>query len=189
MPLQKTTKEEIISKSVEVFRQRGYYKTSMSDLAEACGLQKGSFYYHFKSKEELMQAVLQMLHKYYHHKVFSIAYETGLSAKERFVKLFEMQAPIITRDASGCLFGNMTLESISSAMEFKEELKAFFSDWIAAFQHLFEERHTSTKALQLAQQSVMEIEGALMMMRLYKDKTLLEATCKRVLQRLEQLGQ
>lgn len=185
MPLQKTTKEEIINKSVEVFRQRGYYKTSMSDLAEACGLQKGSFYYHFKSKEDLMQAVLQMLHKYYHHKVFSIAYETDLSAKDRFIKLFEMQAPIITRDASGCLFGNMTLESISSVMEFKQELKAFFSDWIAAFKHLFEEKHPTNKAEVLAQQSVMEIEGALMMMRLYKDKSLLEAACQRVLGRLE----
>ena len=53
MPVQKTTKDQIIIKSIEVFLKQGYYKTSMSDLAEACGLQKGSFYYHFKSKEEL----------------------------------------------------------------------------------------------------------------------------------------
>lgn len=185
MPIQKTTKEEIIAKSIEVFRQRGYYKTSMSDLAEACGLQKGSFYYHFKSKEELMQAVLTMLHSFYNKKVFAIAYESDLSARKRFIKLFEMQEPIITRDASGCLFGNMTLESVSSAMEFQAELKAFFSDWIAAFQHLYSEQHEATIAHNLAQQSVMEIEGALMMMRLYKDKTLLETACNRVLQRLD----
>ena len=70
-------------------------------------------------------------------------------------------------------------------MEFKQELKAFFSDWIAAFKHLFEEKHPTNKAEVLAQQSVMEIEGALMMMRLYKDKSLLEAACQRVLGRLE----
>lgn len=184
MPVQKTTKEEIIAKSIEIFRKRGYYKTSMSDLAEACGLQKGSFYYHFKSKEELMQAALQKVHGYYTNKVFSIAYEKELSAEERFVKLFKKQEPIITQDLAGCLFGNMTLESISGKMEFKNFLKAFFSDWIAAFQHLYQETHTEEMALSFAKQSVMEIEGALMMMRLYDDKDLLKAACVRVLDRL-----
>ena len=184
MPIQKTTKDEIIMKSIEVFRQRGYYKTSMSDLASACGLQKGSFYHHFKSKEKLMQEVLTMVHSFYNKKVFSIAYEEDLTAEERFIKLFEMQEPIITYDSSGCLFGNMTLESVSSEMEFKEELKAFFSDWIAAFKHLYMEKHEEVVAEELAKQSVMEIEGALMMMRLYDNKDILKSTCVRVLYRL-----
>ena len=186
MPVQKTTKEEIITKAIEVFRKQGYYKTSMSDLAEACGLQKGSFYYHFKSKEELMQAVLQMVHSYYNKKVFSIAYEEDLSGEERFIKLFKKQEPIITQDLAGCLFGNMTLESISSKMEFKNFLKAFFSDWIAAFQHIYQDNYSEEEALVLAQQSVMEIEGALMMMRLYDDMELLKSACLRVLARLKQ---
>lgn len=185
MPIQKTTKDEIIIKSIEVFRKRGYYKTSMSDLAEVCGLQKGSFYYHFKSKEELMQAALEKVHSYYNKKVFSIAYEKGLSAEERFIKLFKKQEPIITQDLAGCLFGNMTLESISGKMEFKNFLKAFFADWIAAFQHLYKENYTEEQAIALAQQSVMEIEGALMMMRLYDDMELLKAACIRVVDRLK----
>lgn len=185
MPIQKTTKEEIITKSIEIFRKQGYYKTSMSDLAAACGLQKGSFYYHFKSKEELMQAVLQMVHGYYNKKVFSIAYDKDLSGEERFIKLFKKQEPIITQDLAGCLFGNMTLESISSKMEFKNFLKAFFSDWIAAFQHIYQEKHSEEVAEKLAKQSVMEIEGALMMMRLYDDMDLLREACIRVLDRLK----
>lgn len=185
MPTQKTTKEEIIAKAIEVFRKQGYYKTSMSDLATACGLQKGSFYHHFKSKEDLMQEVLQMVHAYYKNKVFSIAYETELSGEERFIKLFKKQEPIITQDLAGCLFGNMTLESISGKMEFKNFLKAFFSDWIAAFQHIYQENYSEEDALALAKQSVMEIEGALMMMRLYDDMELLKEACKRVLARLK----
>ncbi len=184
MPIQKTTKEEIVKKAIEVFRKKGYYKTSMNDLATACGLQKGSFYYHFKSKEELMQAALEMVHEYYNKKVFSIAYEKGLSGEERFVKLFKKQKPIITQDLAGCLFGNMTLESISNQMEFKTVLKAFFSDWVAAFQHIYQENHGEEEAKAYAQQSVMEIEGALMMMRLYDDMSLLKAACVRALERL-----
>ena len=184
MPVQKTTKDEIVAKAIEVFRTQGYYKTSMSDLAEACGLQKGSFYHHFKGKEELMQAVLKRVHEYYNKKVFSIAYEEGVSAEERFLKLFEKQEPIITQDLAGCLFGNMTLESVSNTMEFKDLLRNFFSDWVAAFQHLYKEKHSESEALALAKQSVMEIEGALMMMRLFDDANLLKDTRKRVLARL-----
>ncbi len=183
MPVQKTTKEEIIKKAVEVFRKRGYYKTSMSDLATACGLQKGSFYYYFKSKEQLMQAVLLTMHDYYTQKVFAIAYEDDLSSKQRLDKLFKKQAPILTDDLSGCLFGNMTLETISENPKFKELLRAFFSEWKAAFQHIFEENYSLEKAKDLAAQSVIEIEGAIMMMRLYNDKTIVENAWLRVLER------
>ncbi|MCH2021133.1 MAG: TetR/AcrR family transcriptional regulator [Saprospiraceae bacterium] len=185
MPVQKTTKDQIIIKSIEVFLKQGYYNTSMSDLAEACGLQKGSFYYHFKSKEELMQTVLKMAHSYYKKKVFSIAYQDGLTAEDRLIQMFKKQEPMITNDMSGCLFGNMTLESISNKVEFKDLLKAFFSDWISAFKYIFQEKHNDKVAYALAKQSVMEIEGALMMMRLYDDMKLLEMACLRVVARLK----
>jgi TetR/AcrR family transcriptional repressor of nem operon len=184
MAKQKTTKEEIIKQSVEVFRKQGYYKTSMSDLAKACGLLKGSFYYHFASKEELMQAVLESVHRYYTNKVFCIAYEEGKTARERFIQLFEKQAPILTEDLAGCMFGNMTLETISSNPEFKKLLQQFFDDWTAAFQHIFEENYTSEKAKELAQQSVIEVEGAIMMMRLYDDKKIFEQACLHILDKL-----
>lgn len=54
-----------------------------------------------------------------------------------------------------------------------------------AFQHLYQENHLEERALELAKQSVMEIEGALMMMRLYDDKDLLKSACLRVLDRLK----
>lgn len=184
MPAQKTTREEIIEKAIQVFRQQGYHKTSMSDLAAACGLQKGSFYHYFKNKEALMQAVLERLHEYYHKKVFSIAYQTDTSAEERFVALFKKQEPIISADFSGCLFGNMTLESGSKQVDFSAPLKAFFSDWQAAFQHLYEEQYSPKEAKQLAKQSIAEVEGALMLMRLYADRSYLTAACERILQRL-----
>lgn len=184
MPVQKTTKEEIIRKAVEVFRKQGYYKTSMSDLAKACGVLKGSFYYYFKSKEALMESVLIAMHDYYNQKVFVIAYQDDLTAKECFIKLFEKQAPILTQDLSGCLFGNMTLETINNNPKFKKLLQHFFSDWKAAFQHIYQKKHKEEKAKELAAQSVIEIEGAIMMMRLYDDKSILETACIRVLNRL-----
>ena len=47
------TRREIVRKSAPLFNQKGYEGTSLSDLMEATGLQKGGIYRHFSSKEEL----------------------------------------------------------------------------------------------------------------------------------------
>jgi len=47
------TRERIIAKAGELFNQRGFEGTSLSDLMHATGLEKGGIYRHFRSKEEL----------------------------------------------------------------------------------------------------------------------------------------
>lgn len=187
MPVQKITKEEIVRKAIIVFRKQGYNKTSMRDLAQACGLQKGSFYHYFSSKEALMLEVLTTLLEYYRKKIFAIAYEeVERSPLARLQAFFDQQAPIFTQDLAGCLFGNITLETISVEAEFRRVLQAFFKDWVAAFQYLFEEAGAPEKeAEEAAQQTVMQIEGALMMMRVYQDIKLLGSACNWALERLK----
>jgi TetR/AcrR family transcriptional repressor of nem operon len=47
------TRREIVRKAAPLFNQKGFEGTSLSDLMEATGLQKGGIYRHFSSKEEL----------------------------------------------------------------------------------------------------------------------------------------
>src|SRR3979411_2837595 len=47
------TKQEIVQKAAPLFNQQGYEGTSLSDLMDATGLQKGGIYRHFSSKEDL----------------------------------------------------------------------------------------------------------------------------------------
>ena len=47
------TKQEIVRKAAPLFNQKGYAGTSLSDLMDVTGLQKGGIYRHFASKEEL----------------------------------------------------------------------------------------------------------------------------------------
>ena len=96
-----------------------------------------------------------------------------------------MQEPIVTQNLSGCLFGNMALEGDSERGDFRPYLQAFFSDWIAAYEHIYQEYYPLEQARSLAQQSVPEEEGAIMLLRLYEDKSHLRTTCERILARLE----
>ena len=44
---------EIVQTATKLFLEKGFSGTSMSDLAQACGIKKASFYHHFRSKDEL----------------------------------------------------------------------------------------------------------------------------------------
>jgi AcrR family transcriptional regulator len=53
-----TTRERIVAEADRLFYERGYELTSFSDIADAVGISRGNFYYHFKSKDEILDAVI-----------------------------------------------------------------------------------------------------------------------------------
>src|SRR5690625_5158583 len=53
----KQTKENIIDTAVQLFREKGFEKTSMQDIASALGISKGGIYHHFKSKKDIIETV------------------------------------------------------------------------------------------------------------------------------------
>lgn len=53
------TLEHILNVSARLFTEKGYEKTSIQDIIAAIGMSKGAVYHHFKSKEELLAAVMQ----------------------------------------------------------------------------------------------------------------------------------
>ncbi|PSL40348.1 TetR family transcriptional regulator [Planomicrobium soli] len=50
-------KAELMKKSTDLFVERGFSATSIQDIVDALGVTKGSFYYHFKSKEALLMDI------------------------------------------------------------------------------------------------------------------------------------
>lgn len=54
-------RNEILDAAESLFTTKGYAKTTIVDLLTAVGIGKGTFYYHFKSKEEVMEAVIDRI--------------------------------------------------------------------------------------------------------------------------------
>src|SRR5262245_60139898 len=52
------TKEQVLQHAAALIREKGFRSTSIADVPERAGIQKGSFYYYFPSKEDLGHAVL-----------------------------------------------------------------------------------------------------------------------------------
>jgi AcrR family transcriptional regulator len=52
------TRDEILEAAAQIFSQKGYHATSMSDIAGAVNLQKASLYHHINSKQEILLSLL-----------------------------------------------------------------------------------------------------------------------------------
>lgn len=56
----KPTREQIVVAADQLFYQQGFEHTSFSDIAEAVQISRGNFYYHFKTKDEILDAVIEL---------------------------------------------------------------------------------------------------------------------------------
>ena len=56
----KTTRDHIVEAADQLFYRQGYEHTSFSDIADAVQISRGNFYYHFKSKDEILDAVINV---------------------------------------------------------------------------------------------------------------------------------
>jgi TetR/AcrR family transcriptional repressor of nem operon len=54
----KKTRDHIVESGDRLFYQQGYEHTSFTDIADAVHISRGNFYYHFKSKDEILDAVI-----------------------------------------------------------------------------------------------------------------------------------
>ncbi|WP_042454215.1 TetR/AcrR family transcriptional regulator [Neobacillus dielmonensis] len=50
-------KEKIIGQSIRLFEKKGFSETSIQDIVDSLGVTKGTFYYYFSSKEELLMDI------------------------------------------------------------------------------------------------------------------------------------
>ncbi len=181
MPKQKVNLEDILKQSLRLFRQKSYHNTSIADIAEACGLLKGSLYHYFPSKEALMSAVIEYAHNFFKKEVFSIAYDESLSPQQRMEKMFKKSERALISE--GNIMGNIGVETARVIPEFSNHIRDFYSEWINAVAHIFSHVTHEADARRLAEQTVAEFEGAVMMSRIFKDTKFIKNAYDRLMNR------
>ncbi|SON53873.1 Toluene efflux pump ttgABC operon repressor [Hartmannibacter diazotrophicus] len=53
------TRRRIVEAADRLFYERGFETTSFADIAQAVALSRGNFYYHFKTKDEILSEVIE----------------------------------------------------------------------------------------------------------------------------------
>lgn len=53
-------RQEILEKSIDLFVRRGYYGTTVADIAKEVGMSTGLLFHYFESKEKLYEEIVKM---------------------------------------------------------------------------------------------------------------------------------
>ena len=84
----KKTIETILSVSEKLFLEKGYEKTSTQEIVNITGLSKGTIFHHFKTKEDILAAVLERHNNATAENMRKWRAEAGqISAREKIVNL------------------------------------------------------------------------------------------------------
>ncbi len=75
-------REQILQTASRIFREKTYHGTSLHDIADAVGMLKGSLYYYFNSKEEILGSIVMEALAVIDRRLAEIA-SKDLSAPER----------------------------------------------------------------------------------------------------------
>lgn len=130
MPWEKTyDRTEVLERAMHRFWACGYEATSMSDLVEAMGINRGSIYAAFDSKHALFMQALRHYDDIYRRQYLArIARES--SGKSTIFRIFEAAAGnTATKDRpGGCLLVNSALELSPHDSDVRKLVDACFQD-------------------------------------------------------------
>lgn len=93
-------KTEILDTAKTLFLSKGYDKTTINDILKTIGIAKGTFYHYFKSKEEVMEAVVMRVIEQDMITAKEIAENSELTALEKIIQFLLAQQPTENEEKS-----------------------------------------------------------------------------------------
>jgi AcrR family transcriptional regulator len=175
------TRDRIIQQAAELFSLRGYAGSSMSDVMQATGLQKGGIYNHFKSKDELALAAFD-----YAHQLVSQRYQASLRGKrhavDRLLSMLELYEQFLANPPlpGGCPILNTAVESDDTHPALRDRVQRALDAWRNLIHRIVQkgcdrgEIGSSTNPEQVSTVLIALLEGAIMMSKLYEDPIYLQ---------------
>ncbi len=164
----------IVEAANDLFYQQGYNQTSFAEVAESTGIPKGNFYYYFKSKDELLHAVIS-----YRLEVIKTLlaetearFTTPQSRLQRIIDILANESSAVMD--YGCPLGTLNAELGKT----QEDLQAhaakmfdLFHDWC---EREFIALGRKENARHLAMHLMALLQGAALLGNVYKDRSFIE---------------
>jgi TetR/AcrR family transcriptional regulator len=127
---QDNVRERILEASMRLFLAKGFTGATTKELTVAAGVAKGTLYWHFKSKEQILEEILDTFSREF----YDAAFEAANLCEDGFVKKFKVLYRFITEFArdkkelllvSTTVVGEMAGTGTSAEKRIKEiEMKA-----------------------------------------------------------------
>lgn len=165
----------IIDAANKLFYEKGYNQTAFSEVAEVSRIPKGNFYYYFKSKDELLEAVIddrlngirQMLNDW------DREYPEPRQRLLRYAEIPLNELAGVVR--YGCPMGSLNVELGKSQLVLQSratEMFTLFLDWLQ--QQFIALQYGEAESRNLALHLISASQGAALIGNVYRDPAFIE---------------
>ncbi len=168
-----SNRQRIIEAADRLFHTRGYNQTSFSDISDVTGIPRGNFYYYFKTKDDILNAVVEDRLSTYREMLVACEHQTD-DPRQRllsFVGFLDNSAEGIIE--SGCPIGSLTSELTKDDPELQLKSREVFDllrNWLAKQLDMLGVENTAQRALDI----LARMQGVSIIACAYKDKEYLQ---------------
>ena len=172
----KATKAQIVEAADRLFYERGYEHTSFADIAAEVQISRGNFYYHFRTKDEILDAVIRK--RLEDTQAMLDGWEAdGAGPRERITRFIQILIVNQTKImAFGCPVGTLTSELAKLGHVSQAGATGVFDlfrHWLARQFTLM--GHDADEADRLAMHLLARSQGVATLASAFRDKAFVEA--------------
>lgn len=179
--------QHIIQTVDRLIYEKGFNVMSFKDIAEACGLSKGNLYYYFKTKDELLKAVIDyrldnmqdMLH------AWEQQYPTLLERLQRYVQIMINETSQVIY--YGCPMGSLNTELAKGQPELQAISRAQFDLFRSWLKKQFKQLLADKAAEHYAMRLMARTQGVVVIAQAYQDKRFIKREAEEINQWLVDL--
>jgi TetR/AcrR family transcriptional repressor of nem operon len=130
---QHESKAKILDAALRVIRTKGYAATTVDDVCHAAGLTKGSFFHHFKSKDELALAATAHFAAMANGLFAAAPYRSLPDPRDRVIGYVEFRKSILTGELPEftCLLGTLVQEAYETHPAIRQACDRYISEHAA----------------------------------------------------------
>ena len=140
MQLKHSTKQRLLDVGLAMLLEHGYHGLGIQALLEAARTPKGSFYHHFRDKEDFALQVIDQYMQHVHAGLDECLGDRDRPPLERVRRFFELTGQSYKKDGYlGCLMGGLGQELSGTNVVFRRRIEQCFSEIAARTADCLEE--------------------------------------------------
>jgi len=173
------SRERIIEAANRLIYIKGYNQTSFADVANEIGITKGNLHYHFKSKEELLEAIIASRMKMISQNLaeWDKQFPDAKDRLKRFTQMLLNEEQDLVR--YGCPMGSLNMELGKYQLSLQDRSREtfdLFQVWLAKVFRQLDRKDNKT----LSKHLLAMAQGAALMSYVYSDSKILKDECKAI---------
>jgi TetR/AcrR family transcriptional repressor of nem operon len=128
---------KLLNAALHVIRSKGYSATTVDDICHAAGVTKGSFFHHFKSKDDLALAAVAHWRSMTEDFFASAPYHQPEDPLDRLLGYVDFRAAILTGELADytCLLGTLVQETYATHPVIRTACEQALSSHVAELAH------------------------------------------------------